>query len=205
MVELLQIGALQRVLVEALGQAAADADQRRHLQVDAHARNAGQLGPQVLDDLVPAICVRPGRASGARRHVPDSAPCWMGRRADARHIERLDVGIRRQNFRRFAAGAAPSHRRKRPAPLRSCRRSDPVSWLGINPLGTMTNRYPVATTRISDDRHLVTNGDVKRPSASSRNVLSIPWKTRFDASYRDAVLLCRAAASESGCRASASG
>ena len=51
-VELVQIQALQRVLILRLGEIAADADDRRVLHEDVDARNLRQLRPQLLDDLI---------------------------------------------------------------------------------------------------------------------------------------------------------
>ena len=51
-VQLRLVGRLHGELVQALGHLAADPDGRRILQVDAHAREIGELGPQFLDDVV---------------------------------------------------------------------------------------------------------------------------------------------------------
>ena len=51
-VELVQIEALQGVLILRFGEIAADADDRRILQIEIDARDLRQLGPQLLDDLI---------------------------------------------------------------------------------------------------------------------------------------------------------
>ena len=52
--QLLEIRAAERVLIQALAQLRADANGGRHLQIDADARHLRELGAQFLDDVVRA-------------------------------------------------------------------------------------------------------------------------------------------------------
>src|SRR5438093_11137856 len=68
LVERLRVRALERELVEALGELAADADGGRHLHEDAHAGYRGELRPEPLDHGVGA------RALRTRLQVDEHAP-----------------------------------------------------------------------------------------------------------------------------------
>ena len=52
MVKLLRVGVLQTELIQRLAQHAADADERRVLQIHIDARNLGEFRAEFLDDLV---------------------------------------------------------------------------------------------------------------------------------------------------------
>ena len=90
MVEFLQVRPLQRELVKALGQKAADADKGRVLQVHVDAGNRGELAAKLLDDLVHV------RALGARLEAHEHAAIVAAdggtARADGGHVAG-DVGV----------------------------------------------------------------------------------------------------------------
>jgi hypothetical protein len=54
-VEFVQVRTLERVLAQALGQLAANADQRRNLEECVHSRDVGELRAEFLDYLVGAV------------------------------------------------------------------------------------------------------------------------------------------------------
>ena len=96
-IKLLEIGALQRVLVERGCLLAANADRRRVLHVDADSGNGSKLGTQLLDDLVGrqrALVARledQVERAGVRRRARPAA-------AHRRH-ERADVRVLRDDRR----------------------------------------------------------------------------------------------------------
>src|SRR5207248_2363696 len=65
-VELVAVRRLHRELIQALAHLPADANRRRILQVDFHSRDAGELRPQLLDDLASQLA-----AGAARLQVND--------------------------------------------------------------------------------------------------------------------------------------
>src|SRR5262249_29797716 len=140
LVQLIGVRALQRELVLALGERAANADGRQVLQVDIDAGNLHQLRPEFLDDLVHmgplAARLEPGEdASGVESGV-HPAPAYGG------HVV-VHVGAVSDDFGGFFLVA---HHVLKGDPLDALGESKKIAlvFAGRKPLGMAINSHAVA-------------------------------------------------------------